>query len=110
VSIRFQADNDLNKAIVDAVLRREPGVDFQTAQAAGLDRLDDETVLRLAALEGRILVTHDKRSMARHLKAFVRVSGESPGVVIPQRAVVRDVVEALILIWTDDRPGDWVNR
>lgn len=33
VSIRFQADNDLNSVIVASTLRREPGIDFQTAQA-----------------------------------------------------------------------------
>ena len=37
--IRFQADNDLNKAIVRAVVRREPAIDFRSAQAAGLDRV-----------------------------------------------------------------------
>ena len=36
VNVRFLADADLNKAIVSGVLRREPTVDFLTAQAAGL--------------------------------------------------------------------------
>ena len=67
MSIRFQADNDLKAVIVDATRRREPGIGFQTAQSAGLDRLDDETVLRLAASQGRILVTHDKRTMPLHV-------------------------------------------
>jgi hypothetical protein len=48
LSIRFQADNDLKRIIVDATLRREPRIDFQTAQAARLDYLDDEAVLGLA--------------------------------------------------------------
>jgi hypothetical protein len=41
------ADADLKRNIVDATLRREPRIDFQTAQAARLDDLDDEAVLRL---------------------------------------------------------------
>ena len=49
MSIRFQADNDLKRIIVDATLRRAPSIDFQTAQAAGLDDLDDELVLRCAS-------------------------------------------------------------
>ena len=111
MSIRFQADNDLKAVIVDATRRREPGIGFQTAQSAGLDRLDDETVLRLAASQGRIPVTHDKRTMPRHLASFPAGGGASPGVllVIPQHAPVRDVVDSLILIWADDRPSDWVN-
>lgn len=86
-------------------------IDFQTAQAARLDDLDDEAVLRLTASQSRILVSHDKRTMRRALDTFVASGGASPGVllVIPQNAPIREVVEALILIWADDRAGDWTN-
>jgi hypothetical protein len=39
LSIRFQADNNLKRIIVDATLRREPRIDFQSAHAARLDIL-----------------------------------------------------------------------
>ncbi len=111
MSIRFQADNDLKRIIVDATLRREPHIDFQTAQAARLDGLDDEAVLRLAASQSRILVSHDKRTMPQALGSFVASGGTSPGVrlVIPQNAPIREVVEALILMWADDGDSDWKN-
>jgi hypothetical protein len=111
LSIRFQADNDLKRIIVDATLRREPSIDFQTAQAARLDDLDDEAVLRRAASQARILVSHDKRTMPKALASFVASGGMNPGVllVIPQHAPIREVVEALILIWADDRANDWTN-
>ena len=41
VKVRFLADADLNRAIVSGVLRREPSVDFLTAQAAGLHGMND---------------------------------------------------------------------
>jgi hypothetical protein len=111
LSILFQADNDLKRIIVDATLRREPRIDFQTAQAARLDGLNDEAVLRQAASQSRILVSHDKRTMPKALAAFVASGGKSPGVllVIPQNARISDVVETLILIWADDRANDWRN-
>jgi hypothetical protein len=111
LSIHFQADNDLKRIIVDATLRREPRIDFQTAQAARLDGLDDEAVLHQAASQSRILVSHDKRTMPAALASFVASGGTSPGVllVIPQSAPIREVVEALILIWADDRANDWTN-
>lgn len=111
MSIRFQADNDLRRIIVDATLRREPSIDFQTAQSAGLDSLDDILVLHRALEQGRILVSHDKRTLPLRLAQFTRRGGESPGVllVIPQNAPVREVVESLILIWADNRPEEWVN-
>ena len=111
MSIRFQADNDLKRIIVDATLRHEPRIDFQTAQTSRLDRLEDEAVLRQAASQSRILVSHDKRTMPKALASFVASGGASPGVllVIPQSAPIREVVEALILIWADDRASDWNN-
>jgi uncharacterized protein DUF5615 len=89
VSIRFQADNDLNGLIVRATVRHEPAI----AQAASLDRLGDKVVLQRASADGRILVTHDKRSMPRHFAEFLAQGHESPGVlvVIPQDAPLTQV-------------------
>jgi Domain of unknown function (DUF5615) len=111
VSIRFQADNDLNQLIVSATFRREPAIDFKTAQRAELDHLDDEAVLHRAASENRVLVSHDKRTMPGYLKSFLDKGNVSPGilVVIPQDAPLRSVVDTLVLIWADDRPEDWAN-
>jgi len=66
MNIRFQADADLDQTIVAAVLRREPGIDFQTASVAGLAGRSDIEVLSIAAREGRLLVSHDGRTMPRH--------------------------------------------
>jgi hypothetical protein len=92
-------------------LRRERRIDFQTAQAARLDNLDDEAVLRLAAAQSRILVSHDKRTMPAALASFVASGGTSPGVilVIPQSASIAEVIETLTLIWADGRADDWTN-
>jgi hypothetical protein len=49
--------------------------------------------------------------MPKALASFVASGGASPGVllVIPQSATIREVAEALILIWADDRASDWNN-
>lgn len=111
MSIRYQADNDLNRFIVTATFRKEPSIDFKTSQSAQLDGLDDVAVLRRTAAEGRILVTHDKRTMPRHLASFRSEGNNSPGIllVIPQDAPLRPVVETLVMIWADNRPLDWRN-
>jgi hypothetical protein len=56
MSLRFQADADFNETILRAVWRREPGLDVQTAEAAGLRGLSDPEVLALAARDGRVLI------------------------------------------------------
>jgi hypothetical protein len=55
MKVRFQADADLNAEIVAGVLRREPSIDFQTADEANLRRFPDPEVLALAAQENRIV-------------------------------------------------------
>jgi predicted nuclease of predicted toxin-antitoxin system len=79
--VRFQADADFNQIIVAAVVRKDPAVDFRTATLAALEGMSDLQVLALAAAEGRILVTHDAKTMPRHFAEFVR-SHDSAGVVI----------------------------
>jgi hypothetical protein len=66
MKVRFQADADFNQNTVRAVRRRAPAIDFQTAHEAGLHGLDDQAVLAQAAREGRLLVSHDRRTMPNH--------------------------------------------
>lgn len=109
--IRFQADNDLNKAIVRAVVRREPTVDFRSAQAARLDHVPDPEVLMDSARAGRILISHDFQTMPQHFRDFARGTLASPGVfLIPQDLPIGIAVETLILVWAATDPSEWKNR
>jgi hypothetical protein len=110
VTIRYQADADLNQAIVTGVLRREPTIDFQTAFAAGLEGVKDPEVLVIAAQQGRILVSHDRRTMPLEFATFI-ISSQSPGVIIVSRKLAIEVViEELLLIWAASSAEEWVNR
>jgi hypothetical protein len=57
-------------------------------------------VLRLAAEMGRILVSHDKRTMPRYFASFLNEGDRSPGRPArdPKDAPLRSVVETLVLI------------
>lgn len=108
--VRFQADADLNQIIVAAMLRREPSVDVRSASAAGLAGLPDPEVLRLAADDGRVLLTHDRTTMPRFFSEFIR-EHPSPGlIVIPQHLGLPLVVEELLLVWAATEPEEWRNR
>jgi predicted nuclease of predicted toxin-antitoxin system len=110
MTIKFQADNDLNQFIVSVVARRQPEVDFQTASMAGLHGLSDPEVLVLAARDGRILVTHDLKTMSDHFALFI-VEQLSPGVImVPQRLPVGESVDDLLLIWSASLAEEWQNR
>jgi predicted nuclease of predicted toxin-antitoxin system len=109
--LRFQADNDLNHAIVKGVRRREPAIDFQTARQARLHEVRDLDVLERAASENRILVTHDRKTMPGHFAEFLSGGNRSPGVVvISQKANLGMVIESLVLLWAASDPSEWENR
>ena len=108
--IRYQADADLNEIVLLAAVRREPVMDFQTAFAAGLAHVQDLEVLAIAAREGRILVTHDQRTMPRHFADFIGENVSSGVLVVPQHVPAAVVVENLLLIWIATEAEEWVNR
>lgn len=53
--VRFQADADLRQAIVTGVIRRQPNLDFQSANEAGFEGIKDPEVLAIASQDGRVL-------------------------------------------------------
>jgi hypothetical protein len=111
VSIRFLADADLNQALVDGVRLREPALDFLSAVEAGLEGMSDRAVLDLAANQGRILVSHDASTMSGHFVRSLNEGKRSPGVfLVPQDAVIRDVIDAILLVWSASSPADWANQ
>jgi hypothetical protein len=108
--VRFQADADLNEIVVKATLRREPGIDFQTAPAAGLAGLSDKEVLALASRSGRVLVMHDRKTMPKHFSEFIATQPSGGVLIVPQKLPVTQVVADLILIWTVTEADEWTNR
>jgi len=109
MTLRFQADADFNEIILRATLRRKPALDFQTAEDAGLRGLNDPEVLAIAARDGRLLITHDQKTMPRHFGEFVSTE-TSPGVlIVPQRLSISVAVDDLVLIWSTMDSDEWQN-
>ena len=109
-NVQFQADADLNQAIVTGVMRRQSNISFQTATEAGLEGLKDIEVLALSAKQQRILVTHDRRTMPTEFAEFI-ANNQSAGVLIVSRKIALEtVIEELILIWSVTTAEEWINR
>ena len=72
MTVRFQADADLTAEIVAGVRRREPSIDFQTADEASVRRLREPEVLALAAQESRIVQMVPSRTRYDLLQPSVR--------------------------------------
>jgi hypothetical protein len=110
MKVRFQADADLHQMIVTALVRREPGVDFQTATAAGLEGPLDSQVLERATTEGRVLISHDQSTMPQHFAAFIQTQQSAGLLIVPQHLPYAVVVEELLLIWAASEAEEWINR
>jgi hypothetical protein len=110
MKVRFQADADLNEILVKAMLRREPGIDIQTARAAGLAGLSDKDVLAVAARSGRLLLTHDRKTMPRHFAEFIAAQASAGVLIVPQKLPISQTVEELILVWVASEAEEWINR
>jgi predicted nuclease of predicted toxin-antitoxin system len=107
---KFLADENLRRAIVLGVRRREPGVSFIEAFEAGIVAKRDPAVLRIAADENRILVSHDVRTIPRHLRHFV-AQHDSPGVIlIPQKLALNSAIEDLVTIYRASEAEEWLSQ
>jgi len=108
VKVCFLADADLRKAIVTGVSRREPNVDFLSAEAGGLRGLSDPEVLKLASITHRVLVSHDVGTMPGHFRSYLSANGTGPGLIlVPQWLEVGRVIEDLVLIWQASEALEW---
>ena len=109
MKIRFQADADLRVPIIKGLRRREPSLDFMTANEAGLAGIDDWGVLILAASNGRLLVSHDVSTMPETFSRFIQ-EHTTPGVIlISQELSYRQAIEGLLRVWASTESEDWQN-
>jgi hypothetical protein len=109
--IRFQADADVHHTVVVAVRRREPAIDFASAADSGLEGVPDPDVLEIAASQGRILITHDRRTMLEHFRRRLEEGKASPGVfLVSQFAPLGPVVDALVIVWAASDAPEWRNQ
>ena len=100
MSIRLQADKDLRYAILTGVRRREPAIDFQSAVEGDLDGLSDPEVLELAAISGRVVVSHDRSTMIDHFNDRLKQGRSTPGLlVVSQGTPIGLVVESIVYAW-----------
>ena len=54
MSIRFLADEDINRKVVQSLRSREPAIDILDVKTGGLRGTDDRDLLELAAQQDRI--------------------------------------------------------
>lgn len=108
MTVRFLADEDLDLAIVEGLRLLEPAIDILDIKDAGLRGTKDPAVLELAAEHGRIVISHDRRTMTRHFKERRAAGKSNPGLfIVPQRNAIGEIIESLLLVWAASQTSDW---
>lgn len=110
MKIRFLADANFNQRIVAGLLRREPEIDFALPQGTIPDGMPDLQVLELGAVLGRVLVTHDVRTMPIWFQRFVEDKLCAGLILVPEKMPIREVIEELFTIWHLSDAGEWINQ
>lgn len=104
----FAADENFNRDIVRGLLRRKPDLDIVRVQDAGLAGSDDLTVLEWAAVQGRVVITHDVSTLTKHAYDRVAAGRPMPGVFeVGSEASVGPVIDDLLPLAECSHEGEW---
>jgi len=79
--VRWLADENFHNAIVRGLRRRDPAFDIIRTQDAGLVGSEDLVLLAWSAEQGRVILTHDVRTMPGYAYSRIRQGLPIPGVV-----------------------------
>jgi hypothetical protein len=93
------ADENFKAQIQTALRRRVPGVDLVSVQELGMRGAVDPDVLERAALENRVLLTHDVNTVPRFAFERLEAGSSMPGViVVPDRMAIGQAIEELVVL------------
>lgn len=109
--MRFLADENFNNYILRGVQREHPDFDVIRVQDTEVWQADDPKVLEWAAQEGRILLTHDVRTMTKYAYERVLAGLPMPGVIeIKRRLPIGQAVKELLIVVGASEECEWVSQ
>ena len=107
--LRILVDNDFNERILRGVQSRTE-IDAVLARAVGLEDKPDPELLSWAAVENRIILSHDLQTMPVYAITRVRGGQPMPGLIlVPQELRIGKAVEELTMIALCSDQGEWRN-
>jgi hypothetical protein len=109
--LRLAADENFDNDVLHGLLLRNPALDIVRVQDVGLAGAVDPIVLEWAAKEGRILLTHDVKTMPRHAYQRVAAGQPMPGVFEVGHSVsIAQAIEDLLLLAEYSQDGEWEGK
>ena len=109
--LRFVTDNHFNEDIVTGLLAERPGLALVRVRDVGLRNAKDPEILGWTASEGRIVLTHDRKTMPAFAYERVRSGQPMPGVFLMRnQAHLRPLIDDILL--ADELTGmeEWKDK
>jgi Domain of unknown function (DUF5615) len=109
--LRLLADENFNGDIVRGLLLRQPDLDIVRVQDVGLLGADDLDVLAWAAVNDRIILTHDRATMSDQAYERVAAGEVMAGVfILNDRFPVGRAIEEILLLVACTEQAEWSSR
>jgi hypothetical protein len=107
----FLTGEDFDGRLTDALLARLPGLNLVRVQDAGLLHAPDPDILAWAAIERRIVLTHDRNTMTAFAGARVGAGEPMPGLfVVARQAAPGRILEDLEVMAAASEKDEWRDR
>jgi hypothetical protein len=109
--IRFAADENFNNDILRGLRRLYPEIEIIRVQDTDLYEADDPAVLKWAAHEGLVLLTHDAKTIPKYAYEKINADLPIPGIfVIATLAPIGKVIEELAIIVAASDASEWQDK
>jgi predicted nuclease of predicted toxin-antitoxin system len=109
--LRLLADENFNGDIMRALLLRQADLDIVRVQDVGLAGVDDPDILNWAAINDRIILTHDRATLPDYAYERLAAGEKMPGVfVLNDRFPVGDATREILLIIAVSEQPEWSDR
>ena len=97
--IRLLTDENVDNNIMRGLNRRLPQLDFVSVRAVGLAGSPDLVLLKWAANEQRVILTHDVKTMVRDANQLVAQGEPMAGVIfVPDQLEVGRAINDLVMM------------
>ncbi|NJL63007.1 MAG: DUF5615 family PIN-like protein [Methylacidiphilales bacterium] len=106
--LNLLSDENFNGDIVRGLFLHQPNLDLIRVQDVGLQEVDDPAILAWAAINDRILLTHDRATMPDF--AYNRLVAGEPMVgifVVNDRMPIRQAIDELLLLIDCSKQVEW---
>jgi hypothetical protein len=109
--LRFAADENFNGNILRAILQYLPALDILRIQDTAVAEGSDPAILEWAAREGRIILTHDVRTLPGFAFERVRAGQPMAGVIeVDDDARMGDILEDIVLLVEASTHTEWEDQ